>query len=83
MDIPINQFQNYQENKKMKMHKCEICDKEFKSKTYLHSHFNRFHDEQKRNIWDLFEILLREGGRCHNRSQRLARFSFLADGEYE
>ena len=49
MDNSINQIQN----KRMKIHKCEICDKEFKSKNSLHTHIKRIHDEQKRKMCNI------------------------------
>ena len=45
MDNSINQIQN----KKMKIHKCEICDKEFKNNQGLKKHFNIIHNLEKKH----------------------------------
>ena len=45
----IDNSNNQIHNQKMKTHKCEICEKEFKNKSILHAHIYRIHDEQKEN----------------------------------
>ena len=35
--------------------KCEICDKEFKSRNGVHAHFYSIHDEQKGNKCNICE----------------------------
>ena len=42
MDEPKKLIQ-IPDNEKMKMHKCEICDKEYKNKKGLGNHFNNVH----------------------------------------
>ena len=42
-----NQIQIPHNEKMNIIHKCEICDKEYKTRNGLRLHFVKFHDEQK------------------------------------
>ena len=50
-----NQFK-MPDNEQAERHKCEICDKDFKTKETLRAHFNHFHNQKQQYICDI----------CHN-----------------
>ena len=41
------------DNGSAKRHKCEICEKDFKTKETLSSHFNNFHNQKQQYICDI------------------------------
>ena len=55
MENSNNQMHNItSSDERMKTHKCEICDKEFKSKQGFHKHFHSIHNEPREIKYVIF-----------------------------
>ena len=72
-----NQFK-MPDNEQAKRHKCEICDKDFKSKAILRAHFNHFHNQKQQSICDICN----KGG-FRNQSQLVLHMKSIHENKKE